>query len=75
MKEIVLGILKGIKPECDFCGSDDFIKDEFLDSFDIMTLITDIETEFECVIDPMDVTADNFHSIDSICKLIDKSKQ
>ncbi len=74
MKTTVLKMLKDLKPECDFEGSKDYIEDEFLDSFDILTLISEIEEEFDCYIDPMDILAENFQTADSICSLIEKSR-
>ena len=40
------GILKGIRPEFDFTTSQDFIGDGMLDSFDVVTLVSDLDRTF-----------------------------
>lgn len=47
MEEKVLSILKEIRPEFDFEESDNFVEDGYLDSFDIVTLVSELETAFE----------------------------
>ena len=61
MKEKVLAILSKSHPEFDFTEEGiDFIEQGMLDSFDIVTLISDFE--------------DQFANIDSIVKLLERSK-
>ena len=55
MEEKVLSILKEIRPEFDFEESDNFVEDGYLDSFDIVTLVSELETAFDVVIDGLDV--------------------
>lgn len=66
-------ILSEIRPEYDFKKSDNFIDDEFLDSFDIIALISEIEKQYNISIDAMDIIPENFETIDSIVILIEKS--
>ena len=58
-----------------FEKSENFIEDGLLDSFDIVQLVSDIETEFNVVISALEILPENFDSIDSICNLINKSKK
>lgn len=69
----ILDYLKELRPEYDFTESDNFIEDGYLDSFDITTLVADLEEEFGCMIDGVDVRADNFISIEAIAELVRKS--
>ncbi len=69
----IMNCLKELRPEFDFTKSDNFIEDGYLDSFDITTLVTDLEEEFGCMIDGLDVRADNFISIEAIAELVRKS--
>ena len=70
MEKEILQILSGIRPEFDFEESDDFIEDGYLDSFDIVTLVAELENAFDILIDPVDVSAKNFSDLASICRLI-----
>ena len=47
MKTKVLNILSEIRSEFDFSTSTNFIEDGMLDSFDIVTLVTMLDEEFE----------------------------
>lgn len=73
MEEKVLSILKEIRPEFDFEESDNFVEDGYLDSFDIVTLVSELETAFDVVIDGLDVLPENFETVQDICNLVDKS--
>ena len=46
MKEKIIEILKTIRPEYDFSGDEDFIEAGMLDSYDIVTLVTNMEITF-----------------------------
>ncbi len=73
MEEKVLSILKEIRPEFDFEESDNFVEDGYLDSFDIVTLVSELETAYDVVIDGLDVLPENFETVQDICNLVDKS--
>ena len=75
MKEKILNILKDIRPEFDFTASLNFIADGLLDSFDIVTLVSELEDNFDVLIDGEDVIPENFDSIESIMNIIQKSKK
>lgn len=75
MEEKVLGILKELRPEFEFEESNNFVEDGYLDSFDIVTLITELETAFDVVIDGLDVLPENFETVEDICNLVNNSKE
>ena len=66
-------ILVDIRPENDFIEDIDFIEAGMLDSFDIITLVTDLEENFDIRIDGSDILPENFCSIKAIENLIEKS--
>jgi acyl carrier protein len=75
MKEKIIKILEDTRPEFDFHDeSVNFITAEYLDSFDIITLVVDIETTFDVKINGALILPDNFSSVDAILKLIEISK-
>lgn len=63
-------ILIDIRPEYSFLEEVNFIEAGMLDSFDVITLVTEIEEKFEIQIDGINILPENFSSIDSIKKLI-----
>ena len=74
MKETVLAILADIRPEFDFTEEVDFIEQGMLDSFDIVTLVSEIEEKCGVAISGADIIPENFASVDAIVDLINKSK-
>ena len=70
MEEKIYAILTDIRPEFDFKESDNFVEDGFLDSFDVVTLVSEIEEKFDVIVDGMDV---NFETVAAICELIERS--
>ena len=46
MKEKILEILQDIRPEVDFNDSEDFIEDGYLDSFDMVALVSNLDKTF-----------------------------
>ena len=72
MREKILEILSTIRPEFDFTEDVDFIEAGMLDSYDIVTLVTNMEITFNFRINGVDVVPENFGSVDSIIALLGK---
>jgi acyl carrier protein len=74
MKEKIIEILTEIRPEFDFnIENTDFITKGMLDSFDIISLVSDLEENFEIVVEGAQILPENFESIEAIFNLIDKN--
>lgn len=73
MEEKIFDILKAIRPEFDFNSSNDFVKDEYLDSFDVIELISCIEEEFGVLVDGLDILPENFKNLEAIVKTIKRN--
>lgn len=71
--EIIKGILIELRPEFDFDSSKNFIEDGYLDSFDIITLISELEEKFQISVDGLDIVPENFVSYSTISQLVEKS--
>lgn len=69
----ILQILADLRPEFDFSASRNFIDDGYLDSFDVVALVSELEEEFGVLIDGMDILPENFSSLESISRLVQKS--
>ncbi len=72
-KETILKVLKRIRPEYDFLSSTNYIEDGLIDSFDLVTLVSDLEMEYNIIIDGLDIVPENFDNIDSILRTIRKN--
>ncbi len=69
----ICDILTELHPEFDYRQSNDFIVDGLLDSFDIISLVTMIEEQYNVLIDALDIVPENFGSVGSIAKVIQKN--
>lgn len=68
----VLSTLGSLRPECNFENSSDFISDGLLDSFDMVTLVSTLDSTCRICIAGTDVIPDNFKNLDAITKLLAK---
>lgn len=66
-------ILNDLRPEFDYHNSTNFVADGLLDSFDIVSLVTELEDKFGILIDAMDIVPEYFVNVDSISALVKKS--
>ena len=75
MKDKILGMLTELQPTFGFEDGVDFIEAGYLDSFDIVQLVSMLEMEFGILISALDIVPENFNSVQSISKLVLKSKK
>ncbi len=72
--EELMKILKNTRGDIDFENEKELIDGEVLDSFDIITIIMEINNVFAIEIDPEDLEAENFNSAEAIWKMIQDYK-
>ncbi|HEU4732090.1 MAG TPA: acyl carrier protein [Kofleriaceae bacterium] len=68
----VLEVLNGIRPEFDFTTSEDFIADGMLDSYDVITLISELDQRYGISIAGTDILPENVRNIAAIETLLHK---
>lgn len=68
----LLEILEDLAPDVDFENSDDLIDAHKLDSLTIITLISDIEDEFDITIPTVEIVPKNFNSVEAMMELIER---
>lgn len=68
-------ILIDTRPEYDFEGEVNFIENGMLDSFDVITLVSEFEEAFDITIYGEDIIPDNFSNIEAMKRLITKSNK
>ena len=66
-------MLNELQPEHDFKDNNGAIDEETFDSFDLISLVTMIEEEFNILIDALDIIPENFSSVDTIVNMIRKN--
>lgn len=73
--EELLSILSDLHPEVDFETEEHLIDGMILDSFDIVTLISEIQEEFGVTIDASRIVPENFNSAEALFALIQELEE
>ena len=70
----LLELLKNIRPDVDFENETELIDDGILDSFDVVSIISEIDDAFGVQIRINELDPENFNSAEAIWSLIEKLK-
>lgn len=70
--EQLLELLKGVRADVDFENETALIDDGILDSFDVVSIISEIDDVFGVQIRINELDPENFNSVESIWNLIQK---
>lgn len=68
--ERLIEILEGIQPEVDYTTCTDLIDGHYLDSLSILSLVAEIEEEYDITIPTVEIIPDNFNSAEKLWKMI-----
>jgi acyl carrier protein len=74
MMEKLLEILRGIRPDVDFENETSLIDDGILDSFDVVSIISELDDAFDVQIRITELDPENFNSAESIWNLVQELK-
>ena len=74
MKEKLLEILEDLRPEVDFENETELVTDGILDSFDIVSLVAQLNDEFDITIGVDDLEPENFDTVDAMLALIESMR-
>lgn len=74
MKQKIIEILSTLRPEFEFTDDKNFIEEGMLDSFDVVSLVNELEENFNVVIDGEDILPENFSTLEAIENLVNQSK-
>ncbi len=72
MRETLMEILGDLRPDVDFEKETNLISGGILESFDIVSLVSELTDEFDITIRPKDLVPENFNSVDAMLALITK---
>ena len=68
--EKLYDLLSSCCPTVDFQNEKNLISDSLIDSIDLISIISDIEDEFNVNIDMENIVPENFNSVESMWRLI-----
>ena len=71
-KQTLLEILDDLHPDIDFEQENNLIEGNVLDSFDIVTLVTEIGDAFDVEITAGELVPENFNSLEAMVELIER---
>ena len=61
-----------IRPDVDFINEKKLIDDGILDSFDIISIVNELNEHYDIEIDVDDLEPDNFNTVEAMLELIEK---
>lgn len=71
MKEEVLAVLQSVRQDVDFLTETKLIDDGVLDSFDIISIVSELNEKFDIDITADELEPENFNTLDAIVSLVE----
>ena len=68
----LMEILEEIQPDADYETCDTLIDDGILDSFAILSIVSELQDAFDITITPADIIPENFNSAEAMWNMIQK---
>ena len=68
----LLKILEEIRPDIDFAQETALMDDGILDSFDVVSIISELNDEFSIAIRVNELTPANFNSVNAMMKMVER---
>lgn len=75
MREQIMKILKGIRSDVDFENETALIDNGVLDSFDIISIVGELNDAFDVEINVDDLLPENFNNVAAMVELIGKLQE
>ena len=75
MKEQIIESLEDIQPEADYETCRTLIDDHILSSLDVLSLVAELEDEFDVTIPTVEVIPSNFNSVDAIAAMVERLQE
>jgi D-alanine--poly(phosphoribitol) ligase subunit 2 len=73
--EKLLSLLSEIRPDVDFEVEKNLIEDGILDSFDIVSIISELDENFGIAVRVTELGPENFNSADAIFEMVKRLKE
>ena len=71
----LIEILEEIQPDADYETCETLIDDGILDSFAILSIVSELQDEFDITITQADIVPENFNSAEGIWRLLERMKE
>ena len=75
MKEQIIEILEDIQTEADYETCQTLIDDHILTSLDVLSLVAELEDEFDVTIPTVEIIPSNFNSVDAIAAMVERLQE
>ena len=75
MKEQIIEILEDIQPEADYETCQTLIDDHILTSLDVLSLVAELEDEFDVTIPTVEIIPSNFNSVDASAAMVKRLQE
>ena len=75
IRETIIGILQDLHEDVDFENETALIDDGILDSFDVVSIISELDDQFDVQIRITELDPENFNSAEAIWKFVQELKQ
>lgn len=73
--EKLLEILEDIQPGVDYENCTTLIDDEILDSFAILSIVSELEDAFDVEVTPVEIVPENFNSAQALWNMIERLQE
>lgn len=71
IRETIMEILEDMHPDIDFEKEKNLVTDKVLDSFDLVSLATELSDEFDVKITAKQFVKENFENVDALTAMIE----
>ncbi len=71
-KEQIIEILNEIDDSIDYENEDRLVDDHLLDSFGIISLVAELEDNFDIQIGAEEMVPENFNSVDALAEMVER---
>lgn len=71
----LIEILEDIKPDVDYKNCENLIDGHYLDSLSIISLVAEIEDEFDVTVPAVEIVPKNFNSIKALWSMIERLQE
>lgn len=72
IRQIILEILEDMHSDVDFENEHRLVDDGILDSFDLVSLVSELADEFDIQITAKDFVRENFNSLDTLVTMVER---
>lgn len=71
----LIEILEDIKPDVDYENCENLIDGHYLDSLSIISLVAEIEDEFDVTVSAVEIVPKNFNSVKAMWSMIERLQE